>query len=190
MLSLRDFAAAVYALTRLLRFDATAFDWFDATPSGFWRSFWVAVMIAPVYAIQSTATYIGAGVTADPLSYALVDLFTYVIGWVLFPLVMIRVSGWVERWPRYFHFVVAYNWFQLVIGAVLLPLVIGSATGLFDPAAVQTFFVMFAAVMLGYGWFIAHKGLQVSGFTAVGIVILDMLLSALVNGAAEALIQG
>lgn len=50
------------------------------------------------------------------------------------------------------------------------------------PEAASFLLMMATTAFLLYTGFIAQKALYVSGFTAFGIVLLDVLLSFLVNG--------
>lgn len=190
MLSAREIAGALYGLGRLLRLDARGLEFFNASLGGLWNSFWVAGLVLPLHLVQAL---IGAPWTGDggnggdgggfgPLSYMIVELESYVIGWTLFPLVMVWVSALLDRWPNYFAFLVPYNWFQLVVAAVILPLSILAGIGALPPEAASFLMLMATAAFLLYTGFIAQKALNVSGFTAFGIVLLDILLSFLVNG--------
>jgi len=187
-MSARETAAALYGLSRLVRFDPDAPSWFNASLPGFWHSFWVAVLALPVYAIQSISHYRAAEITASPLAFAVVELLTYAIGWLLYPVLMIHVTGWIDREQNYFRYMVMYNWFQLVIAGALFPLVLLNASGALTPAMTAPLFLIASAVFIVYGWYMAYRGLKVTGMTAAGIVILDMVVAFIVNGTVQVMI--
>lgn len=189
MLTAGETAGALYGLSRLIRLDDGGLQFFNASREGFWNSFWVAVVVLPVYLIQSLVFYDRADLPVGPLTYAIIELETYVISWVLFPLIMIRVSTWLDRGHRFFVFAVAYNWFQLVISLVILPLALLNGLGAL-PQGLAALLLGATAAFLVYTWFIAHKALDIGAGTAVGIVILDVLLSILINGTTDAMIGG
>lgn len=190
MLTTKETANALYGLSRLIRLDPDGFTYFNASREGFWNSFWVAAVIGPAYMLQNLAVAAREDMPEFWLSMLLVDVFTYIIGWVLFPLVMIRISDLLDVWPKYFRYMVAYNWFQLVIGLILLPLMLLSAFDAVPLQAMSPFFMVAGMATLVYTWFLARRGLDVSGLTAVGLVILDMLLSALISGITAMLVGG
>lgn len=195
-LSAQEIAWALYGLGRILRLDAQGLRSFNASLGGLWNSFWVAALVLPLDLVQALVAYANAGeakggdLGVGPVSYLILELESYVIGWVLFPLVMVWVSTLLDRWPNYFAFLVPYNWFQLVVAAVILPLSILTGIGAVPPEAASFLMLMATAAFLLYTGFIAHKALNVSGFTAFGIVLLDILLSFLVNGTIHQMVTG
>lgn len=184
----QEIAAALFGLSRLIRLDARGLEFFNASYRGFWNSFFVAALILPVHLLHSAMVYRQSeDIVVGPLYYVLLEIENYVIGWTLFPLVMIWVAGLLDRWPRYYQFLVPYNWFQLVIALLILPMSILSGLGILPAGVAGLFLVMAAAGSLLYLGFIASRGLEVSGVTAFGIILLDVLLSFLVNGTVRAM---
>lgn len=177
MMTAHEIANALYGLKRLLRLDPGAVEHFGNTPQAFWNSFWVAVWVLPIHALQSIINYTQTPEPSGPLSFALVELFTYVIAWVLFPLVMVRVSDWLDRWPNYFHYLTIYNWFAVVTSLALLPAVVFGGFNLLPALLIGMYFLGIMVAFLVYGWWMAVHALKVSPATAVGIVLLDSLLS-------------
>ena len=51
MVTSREVVAALYGAYRLARFDPSGLALFDATIAGFSRSFFAAVLVAPVYLV-------------------------------------------------------------------------------------------------------------------------------------------
>ncbi|MGC2857043.1 hypothetical protein ACM64Y_16340 [Novispirillum sp. DQ9] len=191
MISPREIAGALFGLSRLLRLDAQGLTYFNASPAGLWRSFWIAAFVLPLHLVQSFIHYgRSEQVAVSGFTYFVLELESYVIGWFLFPLVMVWISGLLDRWPNYFAFLVPYNWFQLVIAAVILPLSILGGIGGLPPEAASLLMLMAASAALLYTGFIAHKALDISGITAAGIVLLDVLLSFLVNGTINQMVTG
>lgn len=177
MPSAHETASALHGLKRLLRRDPRAVEFFGNTPEAFWNSFWVAVWAFPVYAMQSLLSYQRTDGEVWALGFFIVELLTYVIGWVLFPLVMIRVCDWLDRWPNYLRYITMYNWFGLAMAMALLPAVVFGGLNLLPAGLVALYFLAITAGFLVYGWWIAVHALKITGATAVGIVLLDSLLS-------------
>jgi hypothetical protein len=186
MLTKAELAVALTGVRRVLLCKADAFDQFDATPRGFWNSFWVAFLILPVWAFLLVDQESAAG-HPQPFRYFAIQGIGYAISWIAYPLIMIRISDFLDRWPRYFRYMVAYNWFQLVQTIVWLPLVL-----LIDAGAPQSLVALIwlatHGVLLGYSWFIARRGLKVEAGTACALVLIDLLLSLLIDKLADALV--
>jgi hypothetical protein len=176
-------AGALFGLSRLVRLDAEGLTYFNATRQGFWNSFWVAAIILPLHLVQAVVHFSRSErVTVEPITYFALELESYVIGWVLFPLVMVWVSGLIDRAQNFYTYIVPYNWFQLVIAAIILPLSIFGGLDVLPREAASLLMLMSASAFLLYMGFIAHKALKITAITAFGVVLLDVLLSFLVNG--------
>lgn len=186
MLTIGEFAAALRGVRRLLRLKPDAFELFDATPRGFWKSFWVAAIILPVWALL-VADQAGTNGQAASLRYFLVQGIGYVVSWLAYPLLMVRLADVLDRWPRYYSYMVAYNWFQLVQTLAWLPVVL-----LLDRDAprglIGLLWLTTHGVLLGYSWFIARRGLKVDTGAAIALVIIDLLLSLLIDRLTDAIV--
>ncbi|GAA0595937.1 hypothetical protein [Caenispirillum bisanense] len=188
--SIRETAASLEGLRRIVRMDPTGLDCFNASVQGFWNSFFVAVLTLPFYLLQAGVYYMNADIEASAARFLSLELMTFVLGWLVYPVVMVTVTQVMDRWQHYLRYMVAYNWFQLVVAALLLPLSLLQLTGMAPDGLIALLFLMATSAFLLYGWFIANRGLDLGGATAAGIVILDLALSLLVNGATDLLLKG
>ncbi len=193
MISPREIATGLYGAYRLARLDAGGMAWFDRTVSGFWKSFFAAVLAAPLYILLTTLhLFDDTGrellETAGGMRVFLIETLAYVIGWVLFPLIMIRVTDLLQREQEYLGFIVAYNWAGVLQIAAFLGVVTVGGVGLF-PAAVGDFLsmIVFFAILY-YQWFITRTALRIQTGAAVAIVCLDMALSIFITGIANAML--
>jgi hypothetical protein len=187
MLTIGELAAALSGVGRLVRLQVDGFDRFDATLSGFWKSFWVALFVLPIWVLL-VADQMSATAPGSPWRMVACKLIGYVISWLAYPLLMVRISDFLGRWPRYLTYMVAYNWFQLVQMAAWLPLVLLAATGILPNGAVAILWVATHGVLLAYSWFIARRGLEVDGGTACALVAIDFLLSLLIDSMADSMV--
>lgn len=188
MLSRREFATVIAGLNAVLRFRADAFGFFDSSLAGFWKSFWAAAIAAPVWLLLVTR-HMTEAQAAAPVTFLAAHLVAYAIGWLAFPLLMVRVSVFLDRWPRYFHYMVAYNWFQLCQSLIWLPLVLVSDNAAPGGGMVTVLWLVTNGLLFAYGWFIARRGLGVDGASAAALVLIDFLLGMLIDGITEALVQ-
>jgi hypothetical protein len=176
MISVRQLAAALYGLWLLIRFELRAWDFFDKSPRGFWTSFIVAVVLAPLQLMHFALSYDMDKASLDFVPYMVVQALTYVLGWVLFPFVMLYIARLLNRGPRYLWHMVPYNWMQLLwlpqwtaILFVDLQMLPDAVLNLIGSVSLVAFVV--------YGTFIAGIGLQVATGTALSLVVLDYVVS-------------
>ncbi len=175
-------AAALTGLRLLLRLDARGLELFEKTSGGFARSFVVAAILLPLHALHWVLSFDATKESLDFLPYLIVKAITYVLLWVLFPFVMLYVTDLLERRPRYYWHIVAYNWLQLPLGLLMMPIAFmadghllpQSVLGLLNLGALAAFFF--------YATFLARWGLMLAPAMAFGIVVLDFVLGEVVNG--------
>ncbi len=188
MPSTREIAAALFGAWRLLRFDAGGIAWFDVSLAGFWRSFFAAVLVAPGFVVL-VALRLAARTEPYDLGWAaVVSSAAYAIGWVSFPLVAIFITRLLGLTDRYFALIIASNWASVPQMLVLLPTVLIDVGGVL-PAALGSFLPLAATLyVIAYQWFVVRTALATDGFTASGIVVLQLLIDAFVELSADSLI--
>jgi len=168
--------AGVYGAWRLARRDPSGLIWFDASPRGFWNSFWGPALILPGFLVLQT---LDGAFEEDLLRPLVVELIAYVIGCVAFPLVMSHISEGLERSHLYMRYIVAYNWSQVVQMAVLLPagLLVHMAPG----NGMALLNMAMTIIVLIYQAYVAHQALDVKPGAAGMLVLLDLSLGALIQ---------
>lgn len=185
MLSLRDLIAAKIGVGLLIRLDERGFDYFDASPAGFWRSFWAAVLLFPFWAFLMFSQPIG--LSDHPLRFVTAQILGYGIGWLAYAYLALGVVGFLGHAGRYLRYIVAYNWFQLVQGLLWVPAVLLGRSGLLPPGAAAWLWLVCYGVLMFYGWFIARRGLGFSAGNAALLVMIDFFLGVLVNNVANSI---
>jgi hypothetical protein len=188
MVSTRELIISLYGAWRLARLDPRGFACFDASAEGARRSFWAAALVAPLYAVMLVAG--SHGDHDDTLRYYVVETIAYSITWTAYPVLaewLTQLLGCRERFEGY---LVAYNWSMVVQNAAILPVAILAALGALPAEAAQTMWLIVFLLILVYLTFIARIALAVSPITAAGLVILDVLLSALIDAIAGGMSGG
>jgi len=181
MISAGQLAGAFYGIRLLLKLDPRALDFFEKTPRGFAWSFLPAAVLMPLHLTHVILLYHPKAGALGFAPYVVVQFLSYVMSWVAFPFVMIYIARLLGRDSRYFWHMVPYNWFQLVTGLVMLPLSILADLGAI-PRDMAGFFALVAVTLFfTFASFIARAGLQIGMLTAIGIVILDLVLTLLTN---------
>ena len=188
MLSAREAATSLYGAYRLARFDARGMTYFETSLAGFWRSFYAAVIVAPVFAVLMVMRYAAGGGAVDGARFAAVEAIAYVIAWVAFPLVMVTLARRLDREERYLGYIVAYNWASVLQNGLYLPLVMLGMAGVIPAETVGPLSLIVLSLILVYGWFIAKVALDVGAGTAVALVALDLVLSVFIDIVASSML--
>lgn len=186
----KEIRAAIEGAWRLFLFDASALERFNDSTSAFLRSFLAAVIAAPAYAL---IFLIRSRMPIDPhtsggkpvpafADQMRLELLTYPLGWLLFPIAMVGLSALLNVAPRYRRYVTVYNWGGMIIALIsLIPYVL-FALRILGPQFATSVDYLLQIAFLGYLWFLARIGLGVPGFTALGLVAIDVLLTMLGHG--------
>lgn len=181
MMSARQLASALYGVWLLLRWDVNGFNYFDRNFGGFWRSYLVAFALAPIYAAHAIVSFqrteggpsLGLHLTTEALAY--------VMAWTVFPFVMITIARTLDRDGQYFGYMVPYNWFQLAVGVVTLPVTLLSDLQVIGLEGAALLNLIILAAFFAYGIFLARHALEIGPITAGGVVFLDFVLSLIVR---------
>jgi hypothetical protein len=155
---------------------------FDVSVEGFWRSFAAVVLVAPSYVFAVLADRHMA--TGDPFAVAETGTSLLVhngigllLDWAALPLILALLARPLGIGRRYGAFVVARNWCAVLaaipFGAIGLLLVLGL---LGDELASVLMFVALI-VVLRYNYVIARRSLDATLGFAIGIVVLDFVVS-------------
>jgi hypothetical protein len=176
----------------LARGDRAGLDHFDRALDGFWHSFRAAALVYPLFLLLLTMRVSAARWEAAGGWFVVVviESIGYVIGWTIFPLVMIGVTRWLGREARYFDFMAAYNWCQLPEGVLALVVALVVQSGALPGTAGRLVEVAAALAVLLYEWFIARAALETSRSAAALVVLVDVVLGAVVARAAANFYSG
>jgi hypothetical protein len=189
MLTLRETALALTGVWQLAHLDPQGMAFFDRSVEGFWRSFRVAIIIAPAYALLLALHFMGTPIEAGWPRLLLVEAIAYVVSWVAYPLAVFYVSQMLDRNAEYIGYIVAYNWASILRIAIYLPvtlLVVGRAL----PAGFgQILLLAVTVAILIFDWFVARTGLRLGGVQAGGLVALDIALTVLITAASDEMVM-
>ncbi|MBH62612.1 MAG: hypothetical protein CL569_09215 [Alphaproteobacteria bacterium] len=181
----QEIVNSAFGAYRLALLDATALRWFTISIPAFWRSFIAALLVAPpfalIVALRFDPEFMAGG------SYWLSEITSYVLGWIVFPAVMVPVCWALSLGSYYFTYIIAYNWSAVVQVSVILPVVILDSSGLL-PATLNTFLgLLVTGALLFYQWFIARTALRAAPMLALAVVVVDLMLGLVVTLGVERL---
>jgi hypothetical protein len=186
-ITLREISLGLFGAWRLAHLDPRGMDYFDRSVEGFWRSFWAAAVMAPAYALIVALRLIERPTTSGPLRIALIEIIGYVIGWTAFPLAAWYLLQALGKQDRYFGYIVAYNWANVLQICIYLPVTALNAAGGMPDAVMSVLALAATAAVVFYQYFIARTALQVDMPIAAGIVFMDLMLGILLHGLIVAL---
>ena len=185
MLSLAEIGPAIYGAWRLAWFDPNGMRYFDQSLNGFWRSFRVAILAAPFTALLIAFDLSNEKLGGGWFRVLAGESIAYVIGWVAFPLLAYYLTEAIDRRGRYLGFIVAYNWSTLIQLAVILPAALIAQSGILPVGLAVILTLAAYAAILVYEWFVVRTALGLPVLGAAGVVLIDFVLSWLINDAGD-----
>lgn len=169
-----EIARSLRGALLLARFDPRGVGHFDVSLDGFWRSFLGALLVAPL----TIGNMLAEAGDAD-ISW-LSEALRYMVGWALFPIVMIPMARVMGLSGQYVPFVIAYNWMQVVQAVLFFVLGVLHRTGIPMLAMGGPLDYAMLVYAIVYFAFVARMTLGVGALTGTGLAILDMLVTYLV----------
>jgi hypothetical protein len=168
VLSAGEIARGVQGALGLLRRDPAALLCFDNTMEACVRSFRLMAVTAPFYVVYSLIRYANLTVEIDTFELIAIEAVSYVINWLLFPVIFFEVArrrGWLDRYPRYIS---ALNWTNLpgiviAILAIAIKMIVPAAVGGILEIALQALF---------FYWFLVTTRLALGADWAMSVLLL------------------
>jgi len=168
MLNAAEIGRGVQGALGFLWRDPGALLAFDNTMEACLRSFRLMAVTAPFYVVYSLIRYADLTVAIDTFELIAIEATSYVINWLLFPVIFFEVArrrGWLDRYPRY---IAALNWTNLP-GIVIA--IVAIAIKMVVPAAVDSI-IEIALQALFFYWFLVITRLALGADWAMSVVLL------------------
>jgi|tagenome__1003787_1003787.scaffolds.fasta_scaffold20498698_2 hypothetical protein len=187
MPSYPEIVRSVQAALLLARGETRGMALLDLSVDGFWRSFAAAVIVAPAYLLVLLDQYRLLGWPEHVWGTVAAETTSYLLGWVSFPLAAIPLTRLLGLSGRYVPLVIANNWSTVVQVALYTTVVL---VGMILPPELRTT-ALFAATIavLAYQWFVIRTALATTGATALGLVVIDVLLSITTSRILDGMLQ-
>ena len=189
MTPLHETLAGLYGAWRLARADRSGMAYFNTTHEGFWRSFISALIVAPIYIVLLVMRYHAEQLTVPPVRYVALEAISYVVAWFIFPLVMFYLVQAIERERQFLGFVIAYNWASVWQNFLYLPVSMVGEMGVLPEDWERSLELAALVLVFIYTFYITKISLQISNLLAVGIVVVDFLVSVFLNLITEMLLH-
>ncbi|MFT5487076.1 MAG: hypothetical protein ACI9JL_000455 [Paracoccaceae bacterium] len=177
MVNPRELSIALYGSWRFATLDRAAVQFFDNTPNALWKSFNAAWLALPAYALLVLLSFAQHPVDAGAFRILSVEMISYVIGWVLFPLVMVAFTDTTKSAQNYFRFISAWNWSIVLQAYFFLSISAFSASGTVPESLGGLISLVATLAIFFYQGFIAKTTLDVTVPVAVMIVVIDLTIA-------------
>ncbi len=179
MISGRELAYGLVGAWRLMRNDPGGLQHFDRTPAGALRSFRVMLLVAPAYAVLGLMQLDSYGVQSIGLHQILLSAGIYVIDWLLFPVIVLRLAPLLGRAQEAPGFVCANNWAQIIIYA--LALFLGASSSLLPEPIAQLLSLVLLGVVAVIEYRLLRHAMSLSPPQAALFVVLYISLGVMLN---------
>lgn len=174
---------AINGISRLVRFDRGGLAYFDRSIQGFWRSFSVALLVAPGYALLILMDLEEIKPTVGWLQVIAILILFYIATWVIYPVIAYELCRWLKRADEFPAYMTVYNWSRmLLVGAHVfawLPTFAGVTDRSFSQGLELVIYLLFHI----YLWFIARESLRIDSVTAIGLVAVNFMMSRILTAA-------
>lgn len=177
-----EIRSAVKGLGLLLRGDDRALLCYDLSLDGFWRSFWLPLILLVAYVLimrpeaAELAAYDG-----DITYFMLLQALKFLLGWAAYFALIGLVSRMFGLSQRFGIFVILYNWAQAITTAATLPIL---AAVTWDLLPVSVLAGWSTALLLAWLYIVARIGRHGLGGTwplAITVSSLDLLVTLLAH---------
>lgn len=186
MPSLNEIMRGAYAAWRIALRDPQAVTWLDDTIPGVWKSFSAAALVAPYYAFATWQQLADlSSIAANFPTIILVESICYVLGWLIFPLLVHHFCVVTQREHLFSRFLVALNWSALVQMIVLLPLVLLDALQIMTADWQSAVYLAVGLLLYIYLGMIIRDTLELTAAGIVGLVICCILVDAALLATAQ-----
>ncbi|SCA57244.1 conserved membrane hypothetical protein [Candidatus Terasakiella magnetica] len=180
MIDLRALFYGLACASRLVRLDTSGVKMMVGGARGFWASlYWAAVLVAPLYILLMLLRFNPE--KHEGWRYFFVESETYILAWLIFPVLMERICTFINRRDQFLDFIIAYNWLGCLYNTMYLLVGLAQASKLitWEGASSLSVGLMFAGLV----WIanLAKRTLHIPLSAAIGIVILDLFLGIMMS---------
>ena len=173
-----EFRLAVQGLLRLARFNPDFTRFFDQSPSGALRSFWLALLLFP-YSLLVILNLDLLAHAENTAQFTVVMLIGYVHLWLLPPVIMTWVAPLIGRQAELAGCITMYNWLSLLSVGLNLPLLLLDFAGA-PPALMLVLSYSLVAVQLMWEAFLLMHALRIALWQAGLAAVIDYVVMQMI----------
>lgn len=159
----------------------------DLTADGFWRSFAVILLILPFVVVTMLGEHIivsAVGAALPPMEGAdfAWAFLVMLADWIAFPVILAILARPLGLAQNYGRFVIARNWSAFITAALAAVLYSIYIAGIVPAGTAPYAILGLLIVSLRFAYKVAKIGLGVPPAVALPVVLVDFLLSLLIQG--------
>ncbi|WP_434056084.1 MAG: hypothetical protein RDA78_01020 [Roseibium sp.] len=184
---MNEIRAALDGSWLLLRNRPEGQAYFDQSLQGFWRSFQVIILLIPLFLLsgQFEKHLFIAENMFHPEGFPDSAFWTskfleHGVNWIALPIILAAIAAPIGISQRYVPFIVVRNWTSLLTAVPYMITYILFLLGIISPGIAVLLSLTALLVILWYHFLIARIVLQASISLAIGVVVLDILLSLVI----------
>jgi hypothetical protein len=172
---------------RLFMGDRAGLGELDTSHAGFWRSFLVVVLLAPLYTVYFMAERrlilegLPEGTAFTDGAFALWRTLSVLIDWVALPLVLAFAASPLGFAKDYVPLIVAFNWGAAIIAPVIAIPAILLAAGMIGEGLATILVLVALGFVVRMRYVMARIALDGRAGLAAGIVTLEITLSLVIG---------
>lgn len=175
-----EISRSVTGCYRFVRGDKQAFQYFNLSIEGFYRSFLAMALIIPVIIIYSLVFARMSEQEINLFSLVFHEMAISFVSWTIYLSALYMLARYFGVAGNFPTFVIVYNWSQVFFALIWLPLTVLAIT-LKSPSAMAIVSMIFISASYFYLWYIIMRSLAVATMTAVGFAVLEFLVSLMVR---------
>lgn len=185
-----EIEGSLYGAWRLVLRDPDSLSYFNITADGFWRSFFAAAIVAPLFLISSLLSMdlVADDAAAPAPTIGFVALtFNFVIAWIAYVVLMFPVTRLLNLEARYAAYIIVWNWTAVLQVGLLLVAALMRGSGLFSAGVGDVALIAAVLTSLYIAYLVARAALGCDIPIAVGLVIFENVLHLAVDRTGHAL---
>ena len=176
MITKKDVLTGIYGAWRLLLADPRAASLFENSTTGFWKSFFAAILVLPIYFLIISVEMIPFDTDRSLPVILILKLEFYIIGWIVWPLAVGHALPALKRSEKFVLYIVAYNWANAVGAWIFGFIILITKLVQINDELVGITAGLASIGLLVYHVFITRTILEVPVLTAICFIICEFIL--------------
>lgn len=173
---------------RLAQGDLQAMALFDVTADGFYRSFRVWIFVIPIQVLLVLA--IAEPGEYDPLGLAATEVLLVLVAWLAYAGAAALLLHQAGRGASFAGFMIAYNWSQLLLIMVVVPIFLLLVLGGLTTALAALIYWLLQLVIVVYIGVIARAATGAGMGLCLALALLDQLVFRIIFAGGQDLLLG
>ena len=173
----------LYGTLFLARFKNIGFRYLGSSIPEFWQSFSAAAIILPFFIVLVIIRFDNLGIPDGFLRYLGLDLCSYTLSWLIFPLLMIKLTQFLDCEKHFIKFLIAYNWSMVPQNILYILIILLGSNNIISNTITTKLVFLLLIWSFAFTWFVIREVLMVTSIKAIAIVIINFLLNLIVEAA-------